>query len=218
MGVAQEPHLLQEDLPEVLKKEFTSYSELAVDCEMMGLNPVRDRLCLVQLAAEKGPCALIQIGKAKEAPHLKELMENENITKIFHFARMDILFLFSRLGIDVRNIYCTKIASRLARTYSERHGLRELVREFFGENLEKLYQSSDWGAEELSPEQVRYATGDVIYLFEIRRRLTTILIREGRKELYDKVVSFLPTQRELDCMGYQHIFEHTTNPLLQLKR
>ena len=209
--MTQEPRIVQEDLTKDLKNELASHPELGIDCEMMGLNPIRDRLCVVQVAAEKGPCVLLQVGKAKEAPRLRELMENESITKIFHFARMDTFFLFCRLGIDVRNIYCTKIASRLARTYSERHGLRELVREFLGENLEKVYQSSDWGAEKLSPEQVRYAAGDVIYLFEIRRRLSAILIREGRKELYDKVVRFLPTQRQLDQMGYQHIFEHTTN-------
>ena len=207
----QSPIVVQGDLSQELKSELASHSELAIDCEMMGLNPMRDRLCVVQIAAEKGPCVLVQIGDSKQASLLQELMENESITKIFHFARMDIFFLFYRLGIEVHNLYCTKIASRLARTYTERHGLRELVREFTGENLDKVYQSSDWGAEELSPEQVRYAAGDVIYLFEIRRRLTTMLIREKRKELYDKLLAFLPVQRELDCLGYKHIFEHTPN-------
>ena len=198
----------QEDLSVDLQKEFAAASELAVDCEMMGLNPARDRLCVVQVAAEKGVCALIQVHNATQAPRLQSLLEASQIVKLFHFARMDILFLFMRLNIEVQNIYCTKIASHIARTYSDKHGLRELVREFTGENLDKGQQSSDWGAEQLDSEQVKYAAGDVIYLFEIRRRLDAMLKREKRAALFKKLLTFLPVQRELDTLGYHHVFEH----------
>ena len=206
------PQLVQNDLTEDLRNYFTSSSELAIDCEMMGLNPDRDRLCVVQMASEQGSCALIQIGDIGHAPNLQSVLENDKITKIFHFARMDIYFLYKRLNINVKNIFCTKIASRLVRTYSDRHGLRELVREFLGENLDKAPQSSDWGNTNLNTEQINYAAKDVIFLFEIRRRLLKMMIRENRNELFKKLIDFLPVQRDLDCLGYKEIFEYKISP------
>ncbi len=200
--------VIQNDLSRELKEQFSKSKVLGIDCEMMGLDPSRDRLCLVQIAADSKSYVLVQIGKKENAPILKELLEDEGITKIFHFARMDILFLYCRLGIDVKNIYCTKIASKIARTYSSRHSLRELVREFTGNNLDKTCQSSDWGKEKLSSEQIHYAGNDVIYLFEIHKNLDMMLRRENRNELFEKVINFLPVQRELDCKGYEYIFEH----------
>ena len=202
------PVIFQADLSREFRDQLDSHKVLAVDCEMMGLNPARDRLCVVQVTAEGSPCALIQIDENKGAPQLKSLLEDKKIMKLFHFARMDTLFLFCRLGIDVQNIYCTKLASRLARTYTSRHGLREIVREFLKENMDKTCQSSDWGAVELNSEQISYAAGDVIYLFELRRRLDLMLKREKREKLFRSLIAFLPVQRELDCLGYQHVFEH----------
>ena len=203
--------LIKGDLPLALKDELSSYKELAIDCEMMGLNPIRDRLCVVQIAAEEGPSLVMQIDEKIENTHLKEIMANEAIRKIFHFARMDVAFLHTRLHAKVCNIDCTKLASHIARTYTDRHGLKDLVREFIGGNLDKSFQSSDWGAEKLKTEQLRYAINDVIYLFEIRRCLENILKRENRYELYEKSVAFLPILCELDSLGYQDIFEHSVS-------
>ncbi len=208
----QKPIVVQGDLTQELQKEFASQRVLGVDCEMMGLDPNRDRLCVVQIAAEKGSCVLVQIKEKEGAPKLKAILENQAITKIFHFARMDIFFLYSRIHIDVQNIYCTKIASRVVRTYTDRHGLKELVREFTGENLDKSNQSSDWGAPELTKDQIHYAAGDVIYLFELKRNLDKMIDREQRRDLFEKLIHFLPTQRQLDCLGYQYIFEHRSKP------
>jgi len=200
--------LVKQDLPDDIFEEFRGRTELALDCEMMGLNPVRDRLCVVQIAAEKGNCALIQVDEKAGAPRLKTLMENRDIQKIFHFARMDCLYLKTRLGIDVLNIYCTKIASKLARTYTDRHGLKELVREFAGEQMDKSSQSSDWGKEKLTEEQLAYAQDDVKYLFQLKRSLSEILAREGRMDFALRAFEFLPVRIELDRLGYSDIFEH----------
>lgn len=182
--------------------------EVALDCEMMGLNPVRDRLCTVQITGEIGTPYVIQIRETEGAPNLGRLMENENVVKIFHFARIDIRYLYERLGIRTRNIYCTKIASRMARTYTDRHGLKELVREFIGDQLDKTNQSSDWGREDLTPDQVRYAADDVAYLFRLKRILTEMLEREGRLNLALESFKFLPVLIELDRLGYDNIFDH----------
>ncbi len=202
------PYLFQGDIPDEIFNELIQCDEVGVDCEMMGLNPRRDRLCLVQIAAEKGPQIILQVIEADGAHNMKRLFEDKNCRKIFHYARMDTLFLHFRLNINVTNVYCTKIASKLARTYSERHGLRELVREFTGDNLDKMQQSSDWGREKLLPEQINYAISDVLYLFKIRRYLNLILEREHRMDLFQKLIQFLPTQRELDILGYDSVFEH----------
>ena len=208
LTVMKRPVVLKGDLTEEIAAEFAACSELAVDCEMMGLNPWRDRLCVVQIMAEKGTVVLVQVDETAGAPRIRELFENSAIRKIFHFARMDIFFLQKRLGIDVQGIYCTKIASRLGRTYTDRHGLKEVVRELTGETMDKSNQSSDWGRADLSPDQIFYAADDVRYLFEIRRQLDSMLAREGRTELAEQCFNFLRVRRTLDLAGFGEIFEH----------
>ncbi|MCR9144992.1 MAG: ribonuclease D [bacterium] len=202
------PLVLQGDLNEEIAAEFASQADLSVDCEMMGLNPWRDRLCVVQIMAERGSVALVQVDESAGAPRIKELFENTAINKIFHFARMDILYLQKRLNIDVQNIFCTKIASRLARTYTDRHGLKEVIRELTGEVIDKTNQSSDWGRAELTPDQIYYAADDVRYLFELKRKLSEILVREERMDLAERCFDFLRTRRDLDLGGFGLIFEH----------
>jgi ribonuclease D len=199
---------IENDLNEELYQEFRAGGEVGIDCEMMGLNPFRDRLCLVQIASVNGTCALIHINESMGAPNLKRLLEDEAVTSIFHYARMDSLFLKKRLGIESKRLFCTKIASKVARTYTERHGLKELVREFTGEPMDKSLQTSDWGRTELTPEQIKYAAGDVLHLFKIKRGLSEILIRESRMDLANRLFEFIPTQVELDLLGYNGIFEH----------
>lgn len=200
------PTVVQGDLTEELATALSTAPELAIDCEMMGLNPFRDRLCLVQIAADGGPSAIVQVDEKAGAPRLKSILESESSVKIFHYARMDSLFLRLRLNIEVHNAFCTKIASRLARTYTDRHSLKDLVREFTGENMDKTLQSSDWGKEKLTGEQIAYAEGDVKHLFRIRRELIDILVRENRYEMARKVLEFLPVRLQLDVLGYEDIF------------
>ncbi|MEQ9365647.1 MAG: ribonuclease D [Leptospirales bacterium] len=202
------PLVLKGDLNEEIAAEFASQADLSVDCEMMGLNPWRDRLCVIQIMAERGSVALVQVDERAGAPRIKALFENPAINKIFHFARMDILFLYKRLEIDVQNIFCTKIASRLARTYTDRHGLKEVIRELTGEVIDKTNQSSDWGRDELTPDQVYYAADDVRYLFELKRKLGEILARENRADLAERCFHFLRTRRDLDLENFDMIFEH----------
>lgn len=202
------PVVFQADLDlasfETLQKE----SELALDCEMMGLNPIRDRLCVVQIGIPSGHCYLVQIQDGNSAPNLQALLEINHIVKIFHYARLDNLFLKQKLNIKMENIYCTKIASRLARTYTDKHGLKEVIRDLLGVNLDKSNQSSDWGKKELSNNQVHYAAHDVKYLFDIKQKLNEILQREKRQGLCKKLFDFLPTQCELDELQFEHIFDH----------
>lgn len=203
------PQVVAGDVPADIAEIFRKSSELAIDCEMMGLNPNRDRLCIVQIMVEKGPCVLVQVDESAGAPEMRALFENPDIIKIFHYARTDLLFLKMRLGIDTRNVYCTKIASRLARTYTDRHGLKELVREIIGESMDKSLQSSDWGREKLTEEQVTYAAYDVAYLFQIKRELEKMLVREQRRELAARLFDFLPVRLELDRHGFAlDLFEH----------
>ena len=199
--------LLQGDIPPDLLNQFSADAELAIDCEMMGLNPRRDRLCVVQMAG-KTARAIVQIDEKTPYPGLKSLFENAKIQKIFHFARMDCLFLQERLGITVANIFCTKVASRIARTYTDRHGLKELVREICGETMDKTNQTSDWGREVLTDDQVFYAEGDVKYLFDIKNRLIEMLRREARLDLALQAMAFLPTRVSMDRLGFGDIFEH----------
>ncbi len=203
------PKLFQVDLD---KETFEIYSKdlhLAIDCEMMGLNPRRDRLCLVQMNDSYNRFSLIQILPGqKEAPRLQSLLENPEITKIFHFARMDMAFLKVQLGIEVNPIFCTKIASKIARTYTDKHSLKEIVKEFFDENLDKKNQSSDWGKKILSKEQLEYACEDVRYLIALENLLTEILVRESRLELAQKCFQFLPTLVDLDILELKEVFEH----------
>ena len=200
--------LVQGDLPEDIYQEFLKCQELALDCEMMGLNPFRDRLCVVQIAAENGSCALIQVDEKTEYSNLKSILENSDINKIFHYARMDCLFLKMRLNLSVNNICCTKIMSKLVRTYTEKHGLKELVRELAGEQMDKANQTSYWGRENLTDNQLFYAQNDVKYLFKLKHELAIMLERENRLHLANEAFKFLPLRVELDSMGYGDIFEH----------
>ena len=185
--------------------------EVAVDTETMGLNPHRDKLCLVQLSSGDGDAHLVQIDRETfEAPRLKALLTDPGILKIFHFARFDVAALKVWLGVDAAPIYCTKIASKLARTYTDRHGLKDLVREMLGIEISKQQQSSDWGLPVLSDAQKQYAALDVIYLHEIRSRLDAMLKRENRAELARACFNFMPVRAALDLGGWteEDVFAH----------
>jgi ribonuclease D len=184
---------------------------VAVDTETMGLNPLRDRLCLVQLSGGDGNCELVQIPQGtREAPNLKRLLEDPAVLKLFHFARFDIAVLKQYLGIDCQPLYCTKIVSRLVRTFTDRHSLKDLCRDLLGVDLSKQQQSSDWGADELTQEQLRYAASDVLYLHALRTKLDGMLAREGREGLAEACFRFLPTRGALDLGGWADldIFAH----------
>ena len=184
---------------------------LAVDTETMGLNPMRDRLCLVQLSTGDGNCDLVQISRgAREAGNLKRLLEDRSVLKLFHFARFDVTALRHHLGIDCRPVHCTKIASRLVRTFTDRHGLKDLCKDLLGIELSKQQRTSDWGAEELSAEQLRYAASDVLHLHALKSKLDVMLERESRVELAQSCFAFLPTRAELDLGGWSDpdIFAH----------
>lgn len=197
----------QGDLPEGL--DFGKM--VAVDTETMGLNAHRDKLCVVQLSAGDDDAHLVQLDRSTyDAPRLKALMENPDVVKIFHYARFDVGMLKHYLGADTGPVYCTKIASRLARTYTDRHGLKDLVREMLGIEMSKQQQSSDWGAHILTDAQKQYAALDVIYLHELKSRLDMMLKREGRAELAQRCFDFLPTRAALDLAGWseEDIFAH----------
>jgi len=184
---------------------------VAVDTETMGLNPGRDRLCLVQLSAGDDNAHLVQLAKGDyDAPNLKKLLADTNIEKIFHFARFDVAVIRAYLGVDCTPLYCTRTVSKLVRTYTDRHGLRELCREILGVDINKQQQSSDWGADELSQQQQDYAAGDVLYLHALKERLDVMLEREGRVHLAQACFDFLPTQAALDLGGWGpiDIFAH----------
>lgn len=198
------------DLSDALLEVYLQAEAIAVDTETMGLLPQRDRLCLVQLCDPSGHVAALRIQRGQTAtPNLKRLLEADSITKVFHFARFDIATLRYHLDIDVNPLFCTKIASKLARTYSPRHGLKDVVQELAQVELDKSAQSSDWGnAENLSDEQLRYAANDVRYLLTIRQKLTDILKREERWQLAQDCFQCLPTIVSLDLLQYQGVFEH----------
>jgi ribonuclease D len=194
-------NLHQEDLPEGVELGPV----VAVDTEAMGLNPHRDRLCLVQLSAGDGECHLVQFRRTHfRAPNLCRLLADPDVEKMFHFARYDLALIRQYLQVLCRPVYCTKIASKLARTYTDRHGLKDLCQELLGIELSKQLQSSDWGAPELSEAQLSYAAGDVLYLHEIRQRLDGMLAREGRQALAAACFAFLPERAELDLAGWNH--------------
>jgi ribonuclease D len=195
------------DIPEGL----TFGSAVAIDTEAMGLNPHRDRLCLVQLSAGDGNAHLVQFAPDNyEAPHLKRLLADTAVLKLFHFARFDLAMLCHYLGTMARPVYCTKIASRLARTFTDKHGLRDLCKDVLGVDLSKQQQSSDWGAASLTEEQLRYAASDVLHLHALRGRLDMMLERENRTELARRCFEFLPARALLDLEGWaeQDIFAH----------
>ncbi len=189
---------------------------VAIDTETMGLDPRRDRLCLVQLSAGDGTAHLVQIippalgGKGADCPRLKALLTDPEITKLFHFARFDIAALLNGLGVLTAPVICTKIASKLVRTYTDRHGLKDLARDLAGVEISKQQQTSDWGATDLSPEQLAYAASDVLYLHAIWARLEALLKRENRLELALGAFAFLPTRAKLDLLGYEDpdLFHH----------
>ena len=194
-----------------LSEDVTFGDSVAVDCETMGLKPVRDRLCLVQLSAGDGTAHLVRFGKGcHEAPGLSRLLSNPSVTKIFHFARFDIAVLRAYLGVRTAPVYCTKIASRLVRTYTDRHGLKDVCKELLDIDLSKQQQSSDWGSETLSREQLAYAASDVLHLHAIREILDSRLAREERGELARACFGFLETRAQLDLIGYgeEDIFSH----------
>ncbi len=198
------------DLPQSLLDRYLASSAIAVDTETMGLNPHRDRLCLVQLCDCDGYVSAVRMERGQtEAPRLKQLMEAAGILKIFHFARFDMATLKHHLHIDIQPVFCTKIASKLARTYSPRHGLKELVREISGVELDKSAQSSDWGnVLNLTSQQLRYAANDVRYLHKLCEKLTLMLQREGRWALAEECFSCLPTIVKLDLLQYEDVFKH----------
>lgn len=183
---------------------------IAIDTETLGLNPHRDRLCLVQLSDGDGSAALVQVSHPYDAPELKRLLADDSILKIFHYARFDVAVLKHFLGVMAKPVYCTKIASKLARTYTDKHGLKDICRELLGVELSKQQQSSDWGATDLTPEQLNYAASDVLYLHALKDRLDAMLKREGRDHLARACFEFLPTRAELDLEGWAEmdIFAH----------
>jgi len=184
---------------------------VAIDTETMGLNPHRDRLCLVQLSSGDGNAHLVQIGLGqKSAPNLARLLTDPKVLKLFHFARFDIAALYHGLGALTAPVYCTKIASKLVRTFTDRHGLKDLVKELVGVEISKQQQSSDWGSGDLSEAQMAYAASDVLYLHAMKTRLDAMLAREGRTELAQACYDFLPSRALLDLSGWPEvdIFAH----------
>ncbi|MEM9043361.1 MAG: ribonuclease D [Pseudomonadota bacterium] len=184
---------------------------VAIDSETMGLNPYRDRLCLVQLSSGDGTVHLVQIAKGQnEAPNLVALLADDDILKLFHFGRFDIAVLAHTFGVTARPVYCTKIASKLVRTFTDRHGLRNLCQDLLGVDISKQQQSSDWGAETLTEAQMSYAASDVLYLHQIRAELDRRLAREGRTEIARACFQFLPDRAMLDLAGWPEvdIFDH----------
>lgn len=195
------------DLPD----DFLAGDSVAIDTETLGLNPHRDRLCVVQLSRGDGTADVVQIAAGQTAaPNLTRLLTDPAVTKIFHFARFDVAVLYKTFGVIAQPLYCTKIASKLVRTYTDRHGLKDLVRELLGVDLSKQQQSSDWAAETLSEAQLAYAASDVLHLHGLRRKLDIMLEREGRADLAADCFGFLPTRARLDLIGWpdQDIFSH----------
>ncbi|WP_281990466.1 ribonuclease D [Sulfitobacter geojensis] len=200
-------YLYQGDLPDDLDLGDT----VAIDCETMGLHPHRDRLCVVQLSSGDGNAHLVQIAKGQtEAPNLCRLLEDAKVLKLFHYGRFDIAAMLNAFGATTAPVYCTKIASRLVRTYTDRHGLAKLLQELLSVDISKQQQSSDWGADKLSKAQIDYAASDVLHLHKLREKLNEMLIREGRMDVAQACYDFLPTRAKLDLLGWPDtdIFAH----------
>ncbi|ETW12407.1 3'-5'-exonuclease [Roseivivax marinus] len=201
-------HLYQRDLPDGLDLGPV----VAIDCESMGLNPNRDRLCVVQLSSGDGDAHLVQIARGQtDAPNIVRLLTDPAVLKLFHFGRFDIAILLRTFGALTAPVYCTKIASRLVRTYTDRHGLKVLLQEQVGVDISKQQQSSDWGAAQLTDAQIGYAASDVLHLHKLRDRLTAMLDREGRTEMAQACFDFLPMRARLDLAGWPEtdIFAHS---------
>ncbi|QFT95114.1 Ribonuclease D [Roseovarius sp. THAF9] len=200
-------HLYDSDLPD----DLDLGPSVAIDCETMGLNPHRDRLCVVQLSGGDGNAHILQVKQGQtSAPNLERLLTDENVLKLFHFGRFDIAAMFNAFGALAAPVYCTKIASKLIRTYTDRHGLKYLLQELLGIDISKQQQSSDWGAPKLTEAQLEYAASDVLYLHQLRAELDARLAREGRTELAQSCFDFLPTRARLDLAGWPEtdIFAH----------
>lgn len=200
-------HLYQNDLPD----DLDLGPIVAIDCETMGLNPHRDRLCLVQMSSGDGTCHLVQIAPGQtEAPNICKLLADPNVLKIFHYGRFDIAAMAHAFGTVAAPVYCTKIVSKLVRTYTDRHGLRNLLQETLGIDISKFQQQSNWGAEELTDAQLAYAASDVLHLHKLREVLNARLEREGRTEMAQACFDFLPIRAKLDLAGWpdQDIFSH----------
>lgn len=200
-------HLYQNDLPDGLDLGPV----VAIDCETMGLNPHRDRLCLIQMSGGDGDCHLVQVAQGQtDAPNLKAMLENPDVLKLFHFGRFDIAALYHTLGATTAPVYCTKIASKMVRTFTDRHGLKNLLQDLLNVDISKQQQQSDWGAEKLTDAQLEYAASDVLYLHQLREELDRRLAREGRTELAQACFDFLPTRAKLDIAGWPEIdiFSH----------
>ncbi len=196
------------DLPDGLDLGST----VAIDTETMGLDPHRDRLCLIQLSSGDGNCHLVQFAQGQyDAPNLKRMLQDTGVLKLFHFARFDIAMIKRYLDVDCAPVYCTKIASRLGRTYTDRHGLKDICRELLGVEISKQQQSSDWGKATLSEEQLQYAASDVLYLHQLKQILDDMLDREGRTDLARAAFDFLPARAAFDLAGYADtdIFAHS---------
>ena len=197
--------LHKDDLPDEI--EFSD--KIAVDCEFTGLNIERDRLCLLQISSGKNDAHIIQLNKENyDAPNIKKILIDENINKLFHFARADLLFIKKYLGIDIKSVNCTKIMSKIARSYSDKHGLKDLIKEFIGVDISKQLQTSDFGGD-LSDKQLKYCAQDVIYLHKIYEALLKILKREKRLSLYENTIKFINTRVELDYASFKEdIWSH----------
>ncbi len=195
-------HLYHKDLPDGLDLGPV----VAIDCETMGLDPHRDRLCVVQISGGDGNAHLVQVAKGQsEAPNLCAMLENPDVLKLFHFGRFDIAAMYNAFGALTAPVYCTKIASKLVRTYTDRHGLKNLLQELLDLDISKQQQSSDWGAAELTDAQLEYAASDVLHLHQLREVLNMRLQREGRMELAQACFDFLPTRARLDLAGWPEI-------------
>jgi ribonuclease D len=198
--------LYRGDLP----ADFKPGSSIAIDTETLGLRPARDRLCVVQISTGDGSAHLVQLDGKYDAPRLKAVLEDPSVLKIFHFARFDVAMLKHYLGADTAPVYCTKIASKLVRTYTDKHGLKDILKELLGIEANKQQQSSDWGAHVLSDAQKTYAAQDVLYLHEMKTRLDQMLARENRTELAKQCFDFIPVRAKLDLDGWaeEDIFAH----------
>ena len=201
-------HLYKNDLDDGI----VFNGNVAIDTEAMGLDPARDRLCLIQIFDGETDCHMVQFENSNtKSPNLIKLLNDKNIQKIFHYARFDIADIKNTIKTDVKNVYCTKIASKIARTYTNNHGLKDLCKELLGVEISKKQQSSDWGNSILSKEQIAYAANDVIYLHQIKNKLDEMLVREDRQLLVDACLSFLPTRVDLDLRGWKNdIFSHSS--------
>jgi ribonuclease D len=208
------PTIVRGDLEDEQLRAYLAGGELAVDTETMGLHPLRDRLCVVQLCDRAGRATLVQIPRRPDtsrpgsAPRLQQLLEAPEVLKVFHFARFDVATLRHHLGIEVKPLYCTRTASKLIRTYTNRHGLKDIALELLDVDMDKTARHTDWSSEELRPEQVRYAISDVTLLLELKDRLHDMLVREGRAALAEDCFRVIPVLSRLDLMGYDDLFVH----------